>query len=139
VVELLLFLGGLFSGVVNVLAGGGSFLTLPILGLYGLSPTVANGTNRIGILLQNISATWRFLAKKELDLKNALFITIPTIIGAILGTSIVLSLPEKLVKLSVGIIFLVMSYFVLFTPKVWEEGRREKNQIEPSVLWSFSL
>jgi uncharacterized membrane protein YfcA len=127
VVELLLFLGGLFSGVVNVLAGGGSFLTLPILGLYGLSPTVANGTNRIGILLQNISATWRFLAKRELELKNAIFITIPTIIGAILGTSIVLSLPEKLVKLSVGIIFIIMSYFVLFTPKVWEEGRRKKS------------
>ncbi|AMW32575.1 hypothetical protein SAMN04488510_12421 [Fervidobacterium changbaicum] len=125
--EVLLFLGGLFSGVVNVLAGGGSFLTLPILGLYGLSTSVANGTNRIGILLQNVSATWRFITKKELDIKNALFVTIPTIIGAVVGTSIVLSLPEKIVKITIGIIFLFMSYFVLFTPKVWEEGKKEKS------------
>ena len=68
---LLLFFGGLASGIINVLAGGGSFLTLPLLSLFGLSPSVANGTKRISILLQNISATASFSRKKVLNTKNA--------------------------------------------------------------------
>jgi len=137
--ELLLFIGGLFSGIINVLAGGGSFLTLPILGFYGLPPSVANGTNRIGILLQNISATWNFIAKKEIRLSEVFFLTIPTIFGAIVGTSIVLTLPERILKISIGIIFIVMSYFVLFSPKVWEEGKKLKANRRISALTFFLI
>ena len=46
-----LLAGGLFAGIVNTLAGGGSLLTVPLLVLLGLPGTVANGTNRIGVLL----------------------------------------------------------------------------------------
>ncbi len=137
--ELLLFIGGLFSGIINVLAGGGSFLTLPILGFYGLPPSVANGTNRIGILLQNISATWNFIAKKEIRLSEVFFLTISTIFGAIVGTSIVLTLPERILKISIVIIFIVMSYFVLFSPKVWEEGKKLKANRVISALTFFLI
>ena len=47
-----LFVVGCLAGVLNVIAGGGSFLTLPILIFLGLPATVANGANRAGILLQ---------------------------------------------------------------------------------------
>ncbi|MFN3692170.1 MAG: sulfite exporter TauE/SafE family protein [Fervidobacterium sp.] len=127
---IILFLGGFAAGVINVLAGGGSFLTLPLLGLFGLPPSVANATNRIGILLQNISATGTFIKKKQINIRD-LYLAIPTILGSILGTTIVLKLPENIVKISLGIIFLVMSYFVLFSPKVWEEGKdlKKKNRL----------
>jgi len=133
---ILLFLGGFFSGVINVLAGGGSFLTLPLLSLYGLSPSIANATNRIGILLQNISATGNFIKSKALQPKSALFLSIPTVLGGIIGTSVVLKLPENIIKISLGIIFLVMSYFVLFSPKVWEEGKKD---VKRSKLLSFVI
>jgi uncharacterized protein len=51
---------GLVAGVVNTLAGGGSFLTLPALIYFGLPADVANGTNRIGVLLQNTAAAAAF-------------------------------------------------------------------------------
>ena len=54
---LVLLAGGLIAGVVNTLAGGGSLLTVPILVLIGLPGTIANGTNRIGILVQCLVAT----------------------------------------------------------------------------------
>ena len=50
------------AGVVNTLAGGGSLLTVPLLVLLGLPGGVANGTNRVGILLQSGVAAWRFRA-----------------------------------------------------------------------------
>ncbi|MGC8820442.1 MAG: sulfite exporter TauE/SafE family protein [Fervidobacterium sp.] len=133
-IMILLFFCGLISGIINVLAGGGSFLTLPLLSLSGLAPSVANATNRIGILLQNISATGSFIKNKALDLKKALAVTIPTVLGGVTGTSIVLKLPENIIRISVGIIFLVMTYFVLFSPQVWEEGKKEAKR---NILLSF--
>ena len=51
-VELALLAGaGLVAGVVNSLAGGGSLLTVSLLVLLGLPGTLANGTNRVGILV----------------------------------------------------------------------------------------
>lgn len=57
---LLLFVIGATAGTLNVLAGGGSMLTLPVLIFLGLPPTVANGTNRVAILMQNVGAIGSF-------------------------------------------------------------------------------
>lgn len=114
ILYVLLFLGGMFSGVVNVLAGGGSFITLPILSLFGLSPSVANGTNRIAILLQNVSAASSFARRGVLDIRDAGRLSIPTVIGAVLGTTIAIRIPERLLQMSLGVIFLVMAVYILF-------------------------
>ncbi|MEA3288069.1 MAG: TSUP family transporter, partial [Candidatus Marinimicrobia bacterium] len=55
---------GASAGFINVLAGGGSFLTLPLLIFLGLPPNMANGTNRMAILMQNTFAVGRFVKKK---------------------------------------------------------------------------
>ena len=57
---LVLFAVGLVAGTLNVIAGGGSLLTLPVMIFLGLPPTVANGTNRVAILVQNVGASWSF-------------------------------------------------------------------------------
>ena len=46
----LLAAAGLAAGALNVVAGGGSFLILPILLFLGLPASLANGTNRVGVL-----------------------------------------------------------------------------------------
>ena len=57
--QLLALLGaGAVAGYVNVVAGGGSLLTVPLLIFLGLPETVANGTSRVAILTQSISATY---------------------------------------------------------------------------------
>jgi len=56
---LLAFLG-LIAGGINTLAGGGSNLTLPMLMVLGLPPDVANGTNRVGVILQGVVAVRGF-------------------------------------------------------------------------------
>ena len=45
--------GGLFAGILNTLAGNGSAITLTILTeLLQLPGNLANGTNRVGIVIQ---------------------------------------------------------------------------------------
>ncbi|MBW8899229.1 MAG: sulfite exporter TauE/SafE family protein, partial [Massilia sp.] len=46
---LLVFLAGLWAGVQNALAGGGSFVTLPALIVSGMSPLAANITSTVAL------------------------------------------------------------------------------------------
>lgn len=82
----LLFGAGLVAGTVNVLAGGGSFLTLPVLIFVGLPPGVANATNRVGVLLQNVGAVWGFHRHRVLPWRGALWASLPAMAGAVVGT-----------------------------------------------------
>ena len=81
----LLFIVGVVTSIINVMAGGGSFLTIPLLIFMGLPPTIANGTNRIGILLQSMFAVKGFLRHKILPVKFTLLLSIPAVIGSLIG------------------------------------------------------
>ncbi len=85
---LLLFGVGTFAGALNVIAGGGSFLTVPLLIFLGLPATVANGTNRLAIITQNIGAT-RSFHRRRLIPRDWLLLAAPTsVVGVLLGTLI---------------------------------------------------
>ncbi len=89
---LLLGLVGLVAGFVNILAGGGSLLTIPVMVFMGMPGAVANGTNRIAIISQNIFAVGGFFRKGFSDFKLSLSLAIcalpGTIVGAYLGTKL---------------------------------------------------
>lgn len=77
---------GLVSGTLNVVAAGGSFLTLPFLLFLGLPASVANGTNRVGVLAQNIGGVWGFHRQGMLDWRWATRMSLPALVGAALGS-----------------------------------------------------
>jgi uncharacterized membrane protein YfcA len=76
---------GVIAGFINVMAGGGSLLTVPVMISCGMDPTVANGSNRVAILAQNISASAGFFKKGLSDLKLSLSLAACTLPGAIAG------------------------------------------------------
>ena len=51
---------GIAGDFFNVVAGGGPLLTVPSLPFLDCSGPVGNGTNRIAILSQNVTAAWIF-------------------------------------------------------------------------------
>lgn len=81
---LLIFVGTV-AGIANVLAGGGSLLSVPTLLFLGLPGPEANGTNRIALLPQNISAAITFFTKGYSDIKLSLTLSAATLPGAIAG------------------------------------------------------
>ncbi len=81
----LLFGVGLLAGVLNVMAGGGSTLTVPVLLFLGLDGATANGTNRVAIFVQNIFAVLSFRREKVSRLEQSLIFAVWALPGAVLG------------------------------------------------------
>ncbi len=115
---LLLLPAGLIAGVVNTIAGGGSFLTLPALMFCcGLSPQVANGSNRIAILVQSAYGTHLYRKQGMLDGHVAGRLIGPMLLGAILGAYLASVLSPDLFRMVFGALFLLMAVVMLANPK----------------------
>jgi uncharacterized membrane protein YfcA len=82
---LLLLAAGALSGFLNVMSAGGSMITLPVLMFMGLDSTTANGSNRVGIVLQNITAVLKYRNAGHRNLRLGLKLSVPAVIGAIVG------------------------------------------------------
>ena len=80
-----LILAGIVAGFINVMAGGGSIITVPIMMFLGVPGPVANGTNRLPIVAQNISACLTYLRHGVPELRLVLSLAVCAIPGAIVG------------------------------------------------------
>ena len=76
---------GIATGWINVMAGGGSILTVPAMVFMGLPGPVANGTNRIAIIGQNIFSVWGFFSKGFADFKLSASLAAFAAFGAFFG------------------------------------------------------
>lgn len=112
----LLFGAGFFAGTLNVIAGGGSFLTIPILIFLGLPPTVANGTNRVAILVQNVGAVWGFHRHRVMDWRYVLWAAVPATFGAGLGAWIAVSIGDQVFKNVLAFLMIGVTLWTLWDP-----------------------
>ncbi|MBN2461016.1 MAG: sulfite exporter TauE/SafE family protein [Candidatus Cloacimonetes bacterium] len=112
-----LFLSGLAAGFINTLAGGGSVLVLPVLILAGLPSPIANATNRVAILLQNITGSYRFHAYKKLEIKPVIHIALAAIVGSIAGSLFAVRIDSALFDKILGIIFIFILLLILRSKK----------------------
>lgn len=121
---------GFVAGFINTLAGSGSLLTLPMLILLGLPANVANGTNRVGVLMQNIAAVATFRRQGALELTGTWKLIVPSVLGAILGAQLAVDLDEALLRRTIGVLMLVLLALMLFKPERWiaaHATRREQH------------
>ncbi|MGH7566105.1 MAG: sulfite exporter TauE/SafE family protein [Gemmatimonadota bacterium] len=107
---------GALAGALNVLAGGGSFLSLPLLIFLGLPPSVANGTNRIAILVQNMGAVWRFRAHGLVDRAWIPLAAVPAIAGAALGTWAAIEIGEEAFRRVLAGLMVAATLWILWDP-----------------------
>lgn len=134
---LLLFASGLIAGAINVIAGGGSFLTLPILMFLGLPAGLANGTNRVGILLQNVGAVWSFERHRVLDWTSLWWAAGPATAGAVLGTWGALIISDQAFKRILAILMLTVSVWTLWSPRRRRDGELSADGSRSG--WQYAL
>ena len=116
-------MAGLFAGTLNVIAGGGSLLTLPLMIFLGLPPTVANGTNRVAIVIQNVGASWSFQRRGFLSKEWLIFAIPPALVGALLGTVAAVNIEELAFQRILAVILVGAAAWTVWHPtKPPEEG-----------------
>ena len=113
-------LGGLLAGIINTLAGNGSAITLSILTeLIGLPANTANGTNRVGILMQGATANYAFIKNGKLDFSKSKDMIIWMTIGAVLGVYVAINISNEQFKEVFKYLLVVLFFVVLIQPKKW--------------------
>lgn len=113
----LLFAVGVASGFINTLAGGGSMLTLPAMMMMGMPADVANGTNRVGVLMQSLTGAKGFNDEDRLDRSAILPILIPTITGALAGSVLASYLPVWLLEPVLLFSMVAMALIMVLRPE----------------------
>jgi len=120
----LLLITGVATGFLNVMAGGGSMLSVPIMIFLGVPSTIANATNRIAILPQNISAVWAFYRKGFSNFKLSFTLGLCTIPGTIIGANIASNVSSDQFNNILAIIMvIILIVMALPQPKTIQTGQ----------------
>jgi len=124
---------GVLAGFVNVLAGGGSMVTVPLLIFLGLPETTANGTSRLAILVQCIPALLTYHRGGQLD--SALFKRLlpPALLGALLGATLGARVPDAGFRTLLGWVMLGCAVLVVVRPGAAEQ--RAAPSLSPLRVW----
>ena len=109
---------GLVAGIVNAMAGGGSLLTVALLNVFvGLPGLVANGTNRVGVLVQNASSVASYRKEGVRGFRIAVPVLVPVIAGSLLGSLLVSSVTDETFERIFGILMVPLLFLSLRSPK----------------------
>lgn len=122
--------GGFIAGIINTVAGGGSIITLPLLIFAGLPPSVANGTNRVAIVLQNVGALAGFKRHGFTVGRSAWRLLIPSVAGALIGVFLALHLDESQMRRVIGLVLVVM-----LIPLLRRNRPQGAGAVDPPVTW----
>jgi uncharacterized membrane protein YfcA len=112
-------IAGFAAGFINVLAGGGSFLTFPTLMAAGLSPIVANASSTVALYPGQIVTA--FLARDGLVAASrdkhidVLLLSIISLVGGFAGGLLLLITPDETFRR-------IVPWLILFATLVFASG-----------------
>jgi len=119
----LLLAVGAIAGFINTLAGGGSFLTIPLLIFLGLPPTVANATNRLAVFLQSLTAVRQFHGYGVFPLRFSLIVSVPAVAGSVLGSYAALVVSDAAFKKYLAVFMVLMTLITFIKPGAMQPPR----------------
>lgn len=133
---------GVVAGFFNVTAGGGSTLTLPLLMILGgMDGAVANGTNRVALIVQNAVAIPTFRKGGVRGMRHAGPLFAVALPGVLVGAWCGAIVPHELFRTILGVLMIVLSGVIMFMPKPGNSGdlsSLEKPKYRIVTLASFA-
>lgn len=111
----LLGAGGV-AAYINVVAGGGSLILIPVLTALGATASVANGSIRLAVVVQGMAALWAFRKSQSLDREIAIGL-LPAIAGAAVGALVIVGRPDDEVRRILGGVILFAAVLAVARPK----------------------
>ena len=137
----LLILVGFIVGVINTMAGGGSLITLPLLIFLGLPSSVANGTNRIAIMMTAFSANMGFKSKGLSTYPFSAYLGAFALIGSVIGAHIAIDIEGEVFNKILSVIMIIVVLIIIFQPRIVKSTSniriKGKNLIFSCVIFFF--
>jgi uncharacterized membrane protein YfcA len=111
------------GSAVNAVAGGGTFLTFPVLIMNGLTPLAANIASTIALWPGSLMSAFAY--RKELQVEKRLLwrLMVISVIGSALGAWVLLSTPEKIFAELVPWLLLFATFVFTFGGNIARHSR----------------
>ena len=117
---------GFGAGVINTVVGSGTLLTFPVLLGFGYAPVTANVSNTIGLVPGGVSGTYGYRAELAGRRRRAASMAVSSIAGALLGATLLLTLPASAFAKVVP--YLIGAALVLILVQPWLSARLERRR-----------
>ncbi|MEL6537862.1 MAG: sulfite exporter TauE/SafE family protein [Bacteroidota bacterium] len=133
---------GFIAGFINVIAGGGSLLTLPVLIFLGIPSPVANATNRLGIFFQNVFSVRGFRSKGISVVPYSYWVAISACLGSVLGSLFAVKIVDDVFNKVLAVVMIGVMLITVFKPGMkatTEEGVFSKKRNALSIVLFFFL
>jgi uncharacterized protein len=130
----ILTIAGFLVGVINTIAGSGTIITYSLFMMLGLPANYANGTIRLGVIMQTLASSGTFWLKHKLDVKKGLMLAVPIILGTIIGARIAVNIDERFFEKIIGIVMIMMLIFIFLKPERWIEGKEHLVKKKTSAI-----
>ena len=115
---LLLFIAGILGGMLNSIAGGGTFITFPALLFAGMPPISANATNTFAACSGYISGAFAFRQEINAHKHELPKLLLISLLGGITGAWLLLQTPENVFKEAIPWLLLFATLLFIFGSKI---------------------
>lgn len=122
----MLFIAAFVAGFIDAIAGGGGLITIPALLSVGIPPAMALGTNKLQACGGSFSASFYFIRRKAVNLRQILPLIGLTFLGAAAGTIIVQLIDIAFLKTALPFLILVLAIYFLFSPSISDQDSKQR-------------
>ncbi len=131
----LIGLAAVGAGLVNAIAGGGTLLTFPALLAVGVPPVAANATNTLALWPGQLSGAFAYSTHIQDEKKMAVLLAVPSILGGLLGSWLLLFLPAKTFEAAVPWLIFFACALLGFQGSIKKLLSKVRGSDHPAALW----
>lgn len=134
-----LFVVGAVASAINAVAGGGSFLSFPVLMAFGIPSVTANATNAAALWPGSLGSAFGFLNLLPRAGHHLKLLALPTLVGSVLGAWLLLALGEKVFDVAVPFLIFFAATILAFQDRIKAAVARKHGALPPvaGVLMQF--
>lgn len=130
---------GVAAGAINAVAGGGTFVSFPILIMAGLPPVVANTTNKIALTFASLASVKAFAPEIKTHGQRMWFYLIAATLGSIVGSVLLLVMDAETFRALVPFLMLAATCLFIFGGRSQPEGAGRTLPAYGSFLGQFAI
>ncbi|MDE5204603.1 TSUP family transporter [Citrobacter amalonaticus] len=113
----IMFMVALIAGFINVVSGGGGFLSIGALLISGLPPANALATNKIQALGSSLTSGIYFLRHGHINVQEHKYVFIAAFVGSALGTTLIQFIEPELLRKLLPVLIIAVALYFIFAPQ----------------------